>query len=197
MIVWQGLVASYSDANKLCFKLKLTHLNGRVAFREVLSVLLQTKPTADEAPPREEPPPPSLGLPPSAVLPPPKGAKGGAAADLTDTATVFALDTIGKHLKGRQGRREEDAGRDGFEAQRRKRLATITKKKQAHGLPEHLWRGDKSGVFFPVGALKQKWDGLVMLLVLCTRHRHRTDHVWKPHAALTVSGSLSRVAQTP
>ena len=31
----KGLVASYADANKLCFKLRLTQVNGRVSFKEV------------------------------------------------------------------------------------------------------------------------------------------------------------------
>ena len=152
-----GLVASHTDANKLCFKLRLTHINGRVAFREVLAVLLQAKPTADEEQEQRQ----AMALPQSEALPPP----GAFSVQPADTASLFATDTIRKHLRVRNGR-SNTAEREAFDAQRRKRLATIRKNKQTHGVAEHQWRSDTSGVFFPVGPVKQRWDGLVMMLVL-------------------------------
>ena len=45
----KGLVASYSDATKLCFRLHLTSVNGRVALKDVLVALLQARLTASTA----------------------------------------------------------------------------------------------------------------------------------------------------
>ena len=90
------MVASYSDANKLCFKLRLTQVNGRVSFKEVLQQLLKARLTAgatgDSALDEDH----ETGL-----AAPPDGVDGA----MSDTATSFALGTIAQCLRERRQRK--------------------------------------------------------------------------------------------
>lgn len=167
----KGMVASRSDANKLCFQLRLTPVNGRIGLQELLEVLLRSRLTASALDQSTAPPTPStsstgvlsspLQLPPLAKEP--LGLWSG------DSATSMALDTLKEHI---HERKNAEAINRRMQSRRLNQVMKRAKsrKPQQHtlGVPEHAWQSVTSGVFFPIGPLKQRWDALMMFLILYT-----------------------------
>lgn len=181
----KGLVASYADANKLCFKLSITQVNGRVGLQDALRALLTAKLTAGDDPStpttsdgsdsdlghhHHDTNVPAFGIGPSSNLPPPKlqqpllgaratfgadGGGGGGGGAEESTAVLFAKDAINARLKQRRLVLGGRAGEQ-LEAQRAMRRRTVLARKNREGVPEHAWESVTNGVFFPIAPLKQR-----------------------------------------
>ena len=171
----RGLAASYADANKLCFKLRVTQLNGRVGFKEVLSELIKGKHTSGGD---------SFSTPEAIAFADQADDEGGdggggdgegkgrhssssspQTGGGSDAAMAFAMDVIESRIK--QKKQGEPSHIDRIEAAAIKRQRTFIARKTASlGIPEHAWETVRTGIFFPVGPRKKAWDAVVMLLIL-------------------------------
>ena len=81
---------------------------------------------------------------------------------------LLAKDTISEGIKTRRVRATLlQAGK--FSPQKSTTVSEIKpvgKRNAAIGVPEHAWVTVHNGLFFPVHPSKQKWDALVMALIL-------------------------------
>lgn len=145
----KGLVASYSDAAKLLFKLHFRQVNGRVALKDALAALLKAKLTGEDS---------------GHVDIQANNSDTAGSAD-ADTGRALALEAIRIRLRERKERQALSlADRMANSLSRRRR--TIVKKRADGGIPEYAWDRVKTGIFFPVAPTKKTWDAIVMALIL-------------------------------
>lgn len=183
----KGLVASHADARKLCLKLRVTQVNGRVAFKELLTQLLKAKLTGDDVPQQMEEAhlkTPTKGRASPSLGDATSGSPGTPGTSLTlpsspepyddgivplSARTVLAYDMIGKQLREKRAAQAAPVQMERYLAASAKRQTTMSKAKSRQrslGVPEHSWQSVQTGVFFPVSSAKQGWDALIMAFIV-------------------------------
>ena len=157
----KGMVASYSDATKLCFRLHLATVNGRVRFRDVVKALLQARLTASAL---ESPSANGTMVRADSSLSSSSARQQGGRHD--SAAQQLALDSLGEQIRRRRRGLGALAGPTRLGNSRRVALPRSKDKHLELSVPEHAWRTVTSGVYFPVGPKKVRWDAMVMAMVV-------------------------------